>query len=75
MDPVSLETMEKTSLGSADVFPPPQTCRYKIGLGLHINPRYADKISTWRFLHFCGKKKKIGVVLLLIMIILCFGIN
>lgn len=75
MDPGSLETMEITSLRPADVFSPPQTCRYKIGLELYINPGFAGKFSMWRFLHFCGKQKKMGVVLLLIIIILCFGIN
>lgn len=32
MDPVSLETIEITSLGPADIFLPPQTCGHKIGL-------------------------------------------
>lgn len=60
MDPVSLETMEITSLRPAEVLLS-QACRYKIELELnswHINPRFAEKISVWRFLHFCGKKEK-----------------
>lgn len=32
MDPLSLETMEITSLRPANIFPPPQICTYKIGL-------------------------------------------
>lgn len=32
MDPVSLGTMEITSLRAADIFPPPQNCRSKIRL-------------------------------------------
>lgn len=76
MDPVSLETMEITSLRTADIFLPPQICGYKIrleGKPLHINLRFTKKISMWRFLRFCGKKME--VVLWLIMIILCFGTN